>query len=183
MKRLTEDLKRMLAGLAYQDAGDYLSTPNKCRLLGHSEEIAVAVPAQKPVSMEMARHRIALVSDGRDEGAPLDYAIESALRQQAQIDLLLHGGTDERTIGEFEKRLQQAGIPYRCIWLTEPAVEDLADYMARQASLIFLVAMPDDELARVLLEEVIPNRADRIVVPLVLIDAKPCARSSKRSAA
>ena len=184
MKRLTQDLKRMLAGLAYQDAGEYLSTQDKSRLLGNTESTTDTTPVRKPVEMQLpTRRHIALISDGRGDGAPLDYAIEAAQRQQAQIDLLLHGPTDDKRIANFERRLQQTAIPYRCIWLVEPMLNDLVDYMTQQTSLIFVVAMPDDDMARTLVEEVIPNRADRVSVPLVLIEAKQRSQSPKQSAA
>jgi hypothetical protein len=184
MKRLSKELKRMLTGLAYQDAGDYLSTPNKSRLLGYADEKPASASIQRPAeAARPALRRIALVSDGRGEGAPLDYAIEAALRQQAQIDLLLHDCVDERRISTFERRLQQVDVPYRCVRLAEPIVDDLVNYIALQTSLIFLVAMPDDESARTLVEEVIPKRAKCISVPLVLIEAHPSPRSPKQSAA
>jgi hypothetical protein len=184
MKRLSKELKRMLAGLAYQDAGDYLSTPDKSRLLGYADKKPAGASMQRPVeATPPALRRIALVSDGRGEDAPLDYAIEAAQRQQAQIDLLLHGCADTQRITKLERRLKQAGIPYRCIRLVEPLVEDLVDYIALQSSLIFLVAMPDDETVRVLVEEVIPKRISPISVPLVLIEAQQPPRSLKQSAA
>jgi hypothetical protein len=184
MKRLSKELKRMLTGLAYQDAGDYLSTPNKSRLLGYAEQKPAGASIQRPLEATApALRRIALLSDGRGEDAPLDYAIEAALRQQAQIDLLLHGCADERRVSIFERRLKQAGVPCRCVRLAEPVVDDLVDYIVLQTSLIYLVAMPDDEAARMLVEEVIPKRANCISVPLVLIEAQPSPRSLKQSAA
>jgi hypothetical protein len=184
MKRLSKELKRMLAGLAYQDAGDYLSTSNKSRLLGYADEKPAGAPMPRPIEAAAPTlRRIALVSDGRGEGAPLDYAVEAAQRQQAQVDLLLHGCADEQRISNFERRLKQAGVPYRCVRLAEPVLDDLIDYIALQSSLLFLVAMPDDETARVLVEEVIPKRAKCISVPLVLIEAQQSTRSLKQSAA
>ncbi len=184
MKRLSKDLKRMLAGLAYQDAGDYLSTPQKSRLLGYADEREPAARMQPPVEAPQPAQRcIALVSDGRGEGAPLDYAIEAAQRQRAGIDLLLHDRADERRTANLERRLKQAGIPYRCVRLVEPVLDDLRDYILQHASLIFLVAMPDDEVVRVIVEEVIPKRLEPIAVPLVLIEAQQPPRSLKQSAA
>jgi hypothetical protein len=184
MKRLSKDLKRMLAGLAYQDAGDYLSTPEKISLLGCPDRQPAAASMQHltEVNRPVTRY-IALLSDGRGEDTQLEYAIEAAQRQQAQIDLLLHGCGNERRISNLERRLQQADIPYRSIWLVEPVVEDLLNYLVRQTSLIFLVAMSGDEMARVLLEEVIPKRGEHITVPMVMINEPGFPRSQKQSAA
>jgi hypothetical protein len=51
VKRLSKDLKRMLAGRAYQDAGDYLSTPQKSRLLGYADEKQPAARVRRSVAM------------------------------------------------------------------------------------------------------------------------------------
>ena len=184
MKTLSKDLKRMLAGLAYQDAGDYLSTTQKSRLLGYPDAAAGSRPERVPsVSQRRSVRRIALVSDGRGAGAPLDYAIDTCTRQKAEIDLLLHDGVRETQVTRLERRLQQAGVGYRVLRLVEPAVEDLIDYVARQTSLIFMVGMPDDPYVRRLMEDVVPKRGGLISVPLVLIEDQPASRTLKLSAA
>ena len=172
----------MLAGLAYQDAGDYLSTTQKSRLLGYPDTIAAPQPERVPsLTQRPSVRRIALVSDGRGAGAPLDYVIDTCTRQKAEIDLLLHDGVNASQVSKLERRLQQAGVGYRVLRLVEPAIEDLLDYIARQTSLIFMVALPDDPYARQLMEEVVPKRG--VSVPLVLIEDQPASRSPKLSAA
>ena len=184
MKKLSKDLKRMLTGLAYQDAGDYLSTPQKSRLLGYPEETPPAASERVPMTAQSSSiRRIALVSDGRGLGAPLDYAIDACHRQTAEIDLLLHDGVKETQVSKLERRLQQAAVGYRAVQLLEPSVEDLLDYSARQTSLIFMVALPDDPVVRHLMEEVVPRGGARLCVPLVLIEEQPASRSLKLSAA
>jgi hypothetical protein len=184
MAKLSDDLKKMLAGLAHQDAGEFLSMHDKMRVLGcgpEAREKPLAAP--RKVVRRPATKRIALISDGRGLGAPLDYAIDACLRQDAQIDLLVHGAIDTETISVLEKQVQQAGLDCQTIQLGVHVVDDIVEYIFDHPSLIFLVAMPDDAAARVIIEEVIPKRGGRIPVPLVLIESQSVARSHKQSAA
>jgi len=184
MKSLSNTLKKMLAGLAHQDAGEYLSAHEKMEILGYAQEPrkrsseVYRNAAARPVSK-----RIALISDGRGFGAPLDYTIDACLRQDAQIDLLVHGAIDTKSISSLEKQIQQAGLDCRHVRLGVHVVDDIVEYIYHQPSLIFLVAMPDDTAARVLIEEVIPRHGGRIPVPLVLIEEKPTRTSVQKSAA
>ncbi len=172
MSKLSDDLKRMLAGLACQDAGEFLPMQQKM-------EILVTEPAAAPAAEggpsgaapRQATHRIALVSDGRGLGAPLDYAMDAALRQGARVDLLVHGTFDARGLDAMTGRLGANRIPFQVIRLGMDTVEDIATYICNHPSLIFVVAMPDDSAARTLVEEVIPRRGGRVPVPLVLIEA------------
>lgn len=177
MKKLSDNLKRMLAALAYQDAGDYLSMHDKMQVLGYGKDAPgiTARPHLKVIKKPVAK-RIALISDGRGLGAPLDYAIEACQRQDARIDLLLHGTIDTESISALEKQAQLAGIDCQTIQLGVSAVDDIINYIQQQHSLIFMVAMPDDMVARTLIEEVIPKSARRITVPLVLIEEKASMR-------
>jgi hypothetical protein len=63
-----------------------------------------------------------------------------------------------------------AGLHCRRIQPGPVSANNFAAYIRSHASLIFLIAMPDDAAARVLMEEVIPRRDSRIPVPLVFID-------------
>jgi hypothetical protein len=62
------------------------------------------------------------------------------------------------------------------------AVAGITDYLRKTPSLIFLVAMPHDPLARRLAEELVPARAIRIPVPLVMIEEKCDKQPVTRSA-
>ena len=184
MKRLSDGLKKMLAGLAHQDAGEFLSMSEKMKVLGYgSETKGMPLAAPRKVVRRPIAKRIALISDGRGLGAPLDYAIDACLRQDARMDLLIHGAIDTKSIRALEKQVQQAGLDCRRIQLGVNVVDDIFDYIFNHPSLIFVVAMPDDAVSRVLIEEVIPKRGGRIPVPLVLIEEHTSARPSKQSAA
>jgi hypothetical protein len=185
MKGLRDDLKRMLAGLAYQNAGEFLPIRDKIKVLGYGPEPrdrAVTSP-KRVLNRPSAIKRIAFISNGRGLGAPLDYAIDACLRQNAQIDLLFHGAIDTESISVLERRVQQAGLDHQSIKLGNKAVDSILNYIDNRTSLLFLVAMPGDKVAKTLIEEVIPKRRERIHVPLVLIEEHKSNETHKRSAA
>ena len=184
MKRLTEELKRVLSGLACQDAGEFLTMQDKLEVLGYASATgAESAAIRKSAPKRTATYRIGLVSDGRGLGAPLEYAIEAAKRQHARIDLLTHGTFDARNLDALKKRVMAERLECQVIRLGVEPVEDIVGYICNHPSLVFLVAMPDDSAARVLVEEVIPRRGGRIPVPLVLIEARKERREEKLSAA
>ncbi|MGD8236038.1 MAG: hypothetical protein PVG47_08015 [Chromatiales bacterium] len=183
MKRLTRDIKRMLTALGHQHAAEYLTPHQKAGIVGYAESGSVATQPVSQVIPVPAPRQIALLTDGRGKGAPLDYVIETCARQNTvTVDLLVHGVVDTGKLAGLEKRLADAGVRYRTTMLDVDAVAGIADYLGKTPSLIFLVAMPHDPLARRLAEELIPARAIRMQVPLVMIeercDKQPVTRSA-----
>ncbi|QYZ65236.1 MAG: hypothetical protein OI74_07950 [Gammaproteobacteria bacterium (ex Lamellibrachia satsuma)] len=184
MKKLSDDLKRMLTGLAHQDAGEFLSMRDKMKVLGMgSETRAKPSPSPRKIAKKTATHRIAFISDGRGVGAPLAYAIDACSRQGAKIDLLIHGTADTENISALENQIRVAGLDHHRIPLGMNPVDDIINYICNHLSLIFLVAMPDDDAAKILIEEAIPKRGGRIPVPLVLIEDRPSPHQAEQSAA
>lgn len=184
MKKLSDDLKRILTGLAHQDAGEFLSMHGKMKVLEIEPKTSIkpASPSRN-TAKKPAMHRIAFISDGRGVGAPLDYVIDACSRQGAKIDLLTHGATDSATISALENQVRAAGLDHHHIQLGLKPVDDIINYICNHPALIFMVAMPDDDTAKVLIEEVIPMRGGRIPVPLVLIENRSSARPAEQSAA
>jgi len=184
MAKLSEDLKRMLTGLAYQNAGDFLSRTEKMKVLDGglkksqvdtqvNTQVKSTVTLQKVktcnVETMAAVKHIALINNGEGINASLDYAIESSLRQNAQIDLLIHGATDLDKVAALEKKIQDAGVYSQKIQIEGNKVDSIIDYVAKQPSLIFIIATPDDAVAKALIEEVSAKRSNRVHVPFVLI--------------
>jgi hypothetical protein len=189
MAKLSEDLKRMLTGLAYQDAGDFLSRNEKMKVLGNGAEDQGKpnTPARmletRFTETRVATKRIAFISNGRGLGAPLDYAIDACLRQNAQIDLLIQGAAGSENISALENKIKNSGVSYQRIPLQVTAINSIVDYIVKHPSLLYLIAMPDDDVTRVLIEEVLPGRRRRIQIPVVLIEDQMTARLAKQSAA
>ncbi|MGD9169633.1 MAG: hypothetical protein PVI97_06180 [Candidatus Thiodiazotropha sp.] len=184
MFKLNDDLKRILSSLAYQDAGEFLTTRDKMKVLGITpEENAAISPSPLKMVKKPITHRIALISDGRGQGAPLDYAIETCTRLEAKIDLLIHGSTDTADIVTLEDRIRSAGLHSQTIQLGTEPMEDIINYLHNQPSIASIIAMPDDETAKLIMDEIISGRGRSMPVPLVLIEDKASIRSTKQSAA
>jgi len=186
MKKLSDNLKQALNALAFQDAGEFLSTRDKLEVLGYGNKKTKhpLILRQKAHKIETPK-RIALITNEKGNGAQLDYAIDACKRQggNARLDILLHGAmTTEATIN-LEKRIKQAAQEYQIIRLGVNAVEDLINYIRNHSSLIFLISKPEDKVARVLIEEVMPKSEEHIQLPVVLIEGNSSARYQKQSAA
>jgi hypothetical protein len=182
MKKLTDDIKRALAALGNQHAGEFLTPRDKAEIVGYSRSSAKPAVETIPRAISAATRRVAFLTDGRGEGAPLDYVIELCDRQQASVDLLVHGVVDTRRVELLKKRLNRAGIACHSSSLGIDTVTGLEDYISQHHSLIFLVAMPDDLLARHLSEELIPSRKLHLRVPLVMIEDQPSKQPETKSA-
>lgn len=198
MPNLSEDLKRMLSGLAYQDAGDFLSRSEKMKILnGRSEDqktdsrtkSVATLQKDKTAKVEtlhatnkVTPRHIAFISNGDGINAPLDYAIESSLRQNAQIDLLIHGNTELDKVVTLEKKISDAGVHYQKIQLGENAVKSIVDYVVKQPSLIYIITTPVDTVAKALIEAESAKR-NRIHVPFVLIKDEITPSTLKQTAA
>jgi hypothetical protein len=184
MIKLKEDLKRMLSSLAYQDAGDFLSTHEKMKLLGiEAEAHDTSAPPTLKMVKKPASHRIALISDGRGHGAPLDYAIETCARLGANIDLLIHPSVDIADITALEERTKSAGLQHQTIRLGARPVDDILNYVHSQPAIVSIVAMPDDEAAKLIMQTMACGRGESMPVPLVLIEDRTSTQSTKQSAA
>ncbi len=184
MKKLSNDLKRILSGLAHQDDGEFLSMDEKMKALGVGSDSRVKSLSPTPsLVRKTVTQRIALISDGRGLGAPLDYAIDACSRQASKIDLLIHDAVDTSHISAIEKKIQEADLDYQRIQLGSDVTGEIVSYIHNHPSLIFLVALPDDGPVKVLIEEVIPKRGGRIPVPLVLIEDRASPPSANQSVA
>ena len=189
MTKLSEDLKRMLTGLAYQDAGDFLSIREKMKVLGSGSENRgkLTIPP-RILETQIARtgaalRRIAFISNGRGIDAPLNYAIDACLRQKAQMDLLIYGSAASENTSALEKKIKNSGVIYQRIQLEVTVVNSIVNYIDKHPSLLYLIAMPDDDVARVLVEDILPLRRRRIQIPVVLIEDQAVSRLAKQSAA
>ena len=182
MKKLNNKLKRMLNGLAYQDAGEYLPMREKMDLVGYGPR--TTTPSRRPPAWRPARasatRRIALISDARGADALFDYAIDVSSRQHAAIDLLIHGVADTAGIAAMVNQVRAAGLEHGYVRLGLKPVNDIVDYIYRHPSLGFLLATPEDKVARTLIEEVIPKRRGRIPVPLVLIGDQTSSHTRRK---
>ncbi|MCB1851273.1 MAG: hypothetical protein KDI83_10940 [Gammaproteobacteria bacterium] len=143
---------------------------------------AIFADSGPSVARTTSSRRIAFISDGRGAGVPLGYAIDACSRQQAKIDLMIHGTTDRADIAALENQIRMAGLDHYYFQLGTKPVDDIIHYIRNQPALILLVAIPDDTAAKALIEEAIPKRAGLMPVPLVLVGDRPPACRTEKTA-
>lgn len=174
MKKLTEDLKRMLDGLAFQDAGDYLSMDEKLRKMSLPGQPGISGDAtvDAPHTSATPRHVAVVINKGSVEVA-FDHALQSCRRLGAHLDLLLSGPSSRERMVQLEAAVQRAGVACKSIYLSGTVASGIAEYAGQQHSLIYLVAALDDPDIAEMVEEVPPTRRKYLPVPLVLVGDKP----------
>ena len=183
MKKLSDNLKQMLNGLAHQNYGDFLPMQDKMSALGvKSGPKNISSVPSKVVKQMAVNQRIAFITDGRGLGAPLNYVIDACRNQEAKIDLLTHGTTDVDNITALESSVKEAGFLSNRIQLGTKAVDNVLEYISNHPGLVFMVAMPDDVVAKEIMEDVIPKQGASIPVPLVLIDDSGAGYPTERCA-
>ncbi|MDH5785038.1 MAG: hypothetical protein OEZ16_05430 [Chromatiales bacterium] len=175
MKRLTEDLKRMLNALALQDAADYLPMREKMRALGGSDS---DMAGQKPGEDPPPQRRVALLSDGGDSNEALQFALNACANQRATLDLVLYGVARDQ-IEELRQQLQAADLAYEIILLGEKNIHSLIDYLDSRRSLTYLIASADNSLALKLTKENSPHQGGRLHLPMVLVDPSSRAKINR----
>lgn len=171
MKTLSGALKRMLAGLAHQDATEFVPLADKLGALRQVPARGVQPGPFRP-GFTLPRKRVGLISDGQAKPGVLNYAVQACQRQEAQLDLLLHGSVQPQEISALEAQVRNQGLACRSVVLPENAAEGILEHLSCHLSLIYLVASPDDTAVRALVDKPSPTRGKhRLPVPLVLIEA------------
>jgi hypothetical protein len=183
MTKLSKDLKRILAGLAQQDAGEYLSLREKMRVLGHQSAQPDTAAKHITASTKSGARRVALICGESANEAPLDYTIQTCSKNGAMIDLLVHNTISQEKVSRLEESIRAEGIECHTIRLGESPIESICTYIANHPSLIYMVSSPDNHSAKTLIDDLIPNQKVSIQVPFVLIESKAPDCQSKLSAA
>jgi len=171
MGKLTEGLKLILEGLAYQDAADYLSTEQKLEVLGIESPYEPAT-SRRP-SPGWSGRRIALISDSGAESPALDFALSACQRYAAELDLVSLGATsgDEGRLRKLSHEARLTGTQVCQVHLPPGRAEALRDYVRSHPSLIYLVASVADDLACGLAQRILRTAGTH--VPLVLVRGHP----------
>ena len=175
MKKLTEDLKRMLTGLAYQDAGEFLPMNEKLKAfgVGMEPEETTSPNTEKVLQQIPTRKRVALISDGFGSGALVDYAMHTCQRLGAQLDLLFHGPANTEWKDDVVRQLRHERVSYHRVNLSANAAADIAEYIHNQHQLLYILAQPNDPAVTELMEEAMLTRGKHLAVPMVLIEHRP----------
>lgn len=163
MRKLANDLKKMLDGLAYQDAGEHLSFQQKLRVL----DIDTTQP-NSTISPSSTK-RIALITDQHDTPAIIDTVIQECTRFDAHLDILHLGPLSPVNAECMETCLQQSDTSYQFIELNTDATAELSQYIKQHPSLAFLISRQGAHQIEILLEKAESLYGTHLPVPRVFI--------------
>jgi hypothetical protein len=170
MFKLNDDLKKMLNGLAYQDAGEMLSTREKIRRLNNSLEVdQVTSPANPQIISQSVDQHIALICDAREHGVSIDYAIETCTRLEGKMDLLLHDSAIQTDTRALENRIRSAGIQCHTIQLGTKPMQRIHQYLWGTAPVASIIAVLNNKRIKPIIDEILSQPNGTICTPLVLI--------------
>lgn len=171
MKKLTEDLKRILNALAHANAGDYLSPRQKRRALGLTSEPA---PAARPKAgaPSVTRPKVGLYLGSELSADLMQYVVQtcSRLRHDLMVLTFLSEGEALALLAPYQAMLDAAGIQQGLATLTGEPPADLARALRRRPEVAFLVCNESGYFGHGLLNGARSNSS--MPVPVVLVTAQ-----------
>ncbi len=178
MKKIASDLKRAMAGLTYQNAGDFLSRREKLRCL--DEQAAAQSPYMyttypyvgSGVTGKKKTKKIALLAYKKVSQEVLAYAVEQSRRLDAQLDLLVCCEVKGRVRKELEAQLRSERITYQLVTIMGSINDALEDYINKHPSLAFVVVQKGKAGVEHLIETIESVNDGKLPVPVVLIDER-----------
>ncbi len=170
MSKLTDDIKRMLSALAFADAGEYLTLPQKDRLLkqGTSVEITAAATAERSQPAR-ARQQVALYMGSELPADIMQYVVQTCARLKHGLTVLTFqpDSTAQALLDPYTDILKSEGIAMQVVSLSGDPVSGLARYLRRHPEVAFLACNETGYLGRSFLNG--SQRQDTLPVPVVLV--------------
>jgi hypothetical protein len=190
MKRLTAQLKKALAALAYADAGEMLPGVDKDQVLGISAKPGSAAPATTPVSPRPAAkvtplpgltHQVGLYLGATLDPAVVRYASDTCREMNAALTIVTF--QSENTARELlEPHLSELGracVVWRIARLQGEPRSSLTRYLRHERRMLFLICSEAGFLGHEMLGG--GSRRMDLGLPIVLVTAEDQARPPKRS--
>ena len=152
MTILTEALKKMLDGLAHQDAGEFLTRSQKTGEFAQANKIS---PTQRVVETERApvaesRRRIALFTGSDLSGDVMEYITQTCIRMQHDLTVLTFESEHvaQALLAPYRETLDEAGIDIRLVTLGGNTISQLARYLGSHPEISFLACKEAGYLGR-----------------------------------
>ncbi len=179
MKKLTQEIKRMLNALAYANAGDYLSLRQKARVIAGSP-----VPSGKPEAPppEAVRPQVGLYLGSELPADVMQYVVQTCARLKHGLTVLTFQSESEARalLAPHAAALAAANIEPRVAVLAGEPPAALAHALRRRPEVAFLVCNESGYFGHGLLKG--SQRKDSMPVPVVLVASEGAARQPARQA-
>lgn len=173
MKALTKAVKQMLDALAYEHAGEHLSTKEKTFVL--SEELGTINNTSSTV-FEPAKarsgsnvRRVALYLGSELPSEVVDYVIETCSRLGHELTALTFQSesTGRALLRPYKQALDTAGVKMELVTLSGDPITGLARYLRSHSEVAFLACKDSGYLGRSYLKGT--QRKDALPVPVVVV--------------
>lgn len=171
MKRLKQTLSQMMNGLGAQYAGEYLSDEQKYEVLGLDKGAVASLDrhGKGPGRLSNTTRRIALLTDGQNAEAAIQFAIDNCKCQSASLDIIVYGAnSDELT--RPSQMAERAGIRNESIRINCDEPDTLVDFLASRRGLLYLVTANEDKMVKQFSKRPHYRLRDLIPVPMVMVD-------------
>ena len=170
MAKLTDDIKRMLSALAFADAGEYLTLPQKDRFLKQGTGVEVTpVATAQTAQTARPRQQVALYMGSELPADIMQYVVQTCARLKHGLTVLTFqpDNTAHDLLGPYTETLESEGIAMQVVSLSGDPISGLARYLRRHPEVAFLACNETGYLGRSFLNG--SQRQDALPVPVVLV--------------
>lgn len=158
MKKLIEDFKKALGGLAYSDLGE-MQTREQKALAVDAMPIPTALQEDAGQRALASRNRrVVLVVQERLDAAAVKYAVNTCERMAASLDILCTAGRDaaDKAVSPFIQMFRDKQITHRIVVKRGSLEQAIADHTHAEPGTLLVVAGAGDQL-----EPAVPSRTER----------------------
>jgi hypothetical protein len=174
--KLTDDIKRMLNALAYANAGDYLTLPQKDEVLKDATpataNVATAAKATAPAAK---RPHVGLYLGSELSADVMQYVTQTCARLKHDLTVLtFESETEARALlAPYQAMLDKAGTGLNVVVVSGEPPAALARALRRRPEIAFLVCNEAGYLGHSLMAGTQGNSA--MPVPVVMVAANEAA--------
>ncbi|MFP5409615.1 MAG: hypothetical protein ACLGG6_01450 [Gammaproteobacteria bacterium] len=173
MKKLSEEIKRMLNALAYASAGENLNLRQKRRVMAGGE---AAAPAVEPVSIpKKSGPQVGLYLGSELPPDVMQYVMQTCGRLKHGLTVLTFQSETEAQalLAPYQAALDDAHTRVQLTLLTGEPPAALVHALRKRPDIAFLICNESGYLGRALLKGTV--RQDAIPVPVVMVAASDAA--------
>lgn len=182
MKPLTNALKKMLNGLAYADAGEYLTPRQKSAYLGNATVNVVRSTDPAPVLSETAgqgsaRRHVAMYMGSELPARMMEYVIEtcSSLDHDMSVLTFETESVASKLLEPYAGTLKDKGIKLKIAKLSGEPVTGLARYLRSHPEIAFMACKDTGYLGRSYMNGTQVKSALPVPVVVVVVDPEAAA--------
>ena len=174
--KLTKQVKKALAALAYADASEFMSGAEKERALRGRGETDEAPPRRKPAPAPSAAIPSIQTQIGLYVGATLDepvvrYVADSCKRLNAVLTIVTFQSKEatRALLAPYQAELGRDGVAWRIVCLSGEPRQALERYLRRESRMAFLACSESGFLGHIVLAD---GRRPDLGLPLVVVAGK-----------